>query len=168
MDSVHFFCYYIQIIQMQSLIIKTSHVSDKMKRKNPVMTTDEVKANNPTKKAVKYDVQDWEEDFPEPKSPPGTLESIVDLAQKQLLKEDLDLEEEDFICGSIGSMSLCSNSNSRPRSRIVQANWEQAAEASLFMDEMDSKSWHDYLDMKNKRDSLNSRSNPIRIKEKQY
>ena len=138
-----------------------------MKRKNPVMTTEEVKATNP-KKAVKYDVQDWEEDLEEPKSPPGTLESIVDLAQKQLLKEDLDLEEEDFICGSIGSMSLCSNSNSRPRSRIVQANWEQAAEASLFMDEMDSKSWHDYLDMKNKRDSLNSRSNPIRIKEKQY
>ena len=51
------------------------------------MTTDEVKANNPTKKAVKYDVQDWEEDFPEPKSPPGTLESIVDIAQREYREE---------------------------------------------------------------------------------
>ena len=123
---------------------------------------DEVKA---PKKAVSYNHCVQTEDLEEPKSPPGTLESIVDLAQRQL-KEDFDLEEEDFLCGSIGSISLCSNSNSRPRSRIVQANWEQAADLGL-MDEMDVKTWHDYLDMK-KRASLNSRSNPICIKEKQY
>ena len=136
-------------------------VADKIQNKNLVMT-EEVKA---PKKAVSYNHCVQTEVLEEPKSPPGTLESIVDLAQRQL-KEDFDLEEEDFICGSIGSISLCSNSNSRPRSRIVQANWEQAADLGL-MDEMDVKTWHDYLDMK-KRASLNSRSNPIRIKEKQY
>merc|ERR1719219_3359835 len=99
----------------------------------------------------------------QPKSPPGTLESIVDIAQRQYREEqphaDLLELEEDFFCGSsVGSVlseSLISgsvNNYSRPRSRIVQANWEQAAEASLIMDEFvdhPQKPWHDYgyLDM---------------------
>ena len=156
--------YFDHFVRADELTISILFFPDKIQRKSPVITEEA-----PKKAVKKYctgqDSDIWM-DLEEPKSPPGTLESIVDLAQKQL-KEDLDLEEDDFICGSIGSMSLCSNSNSRPRSRIVQANWEQAAEASLFMDEMDGKTWHDYLDMK-KRDSLNSRSNPIRIKDKQY
>ena len=131
----------------------------------------------------------------EPKSPPGTLESIVDIAQRQYREEqphaDLELDE-DFFCGSsVGSVlseSLAGGNNgfSRPRSRIVQANWEQAAEASLIMDELDPQKWsscHDYryLDMQTKNHPTTTtslirtaacttagRSEPIRIKEKQY
>ena len=164
---------------MQSLIIKTSHVSDKMKRKNPVMTTEEVKATNP-KKAVKYDVQDWEEDLEEPKSPPGTLESIVDIAQREYREEqpgaDLELEE-DFFCGSVGSAistlppESLNNNNLIPRSRIVQANWDQAeipnfVEDSHMADLMTSQRWHDYLDMNKKYTTNNPRSEPISITDK--
>merc|ERR1712141_222300 len=40
-----------------------------------------------------------------PKSPPGTLESIVGLAQQQLRADHPfeDFDDDDFFCGSLGS-----------------------------------------------------------------
>ena len=115
----------------------------------------------------------------QPKSPPGTLESIVDIAQREYREEqpgaDLELEE-DFFCGSVGSAistlppESLNNNNLIPRSRIVQANWDQAeipfVEDSHMTDLMTSQRWHDYLDMNKKYTTNNPRSEPISITDK--
>ena len=116
----------------------------------------------------------------QPKSPPGTLESIVDIAQREYREEqpgaDLELEE-DFFCGSVGSAistlppESLNNNNLIPRSRIVQANWDEAeipnfVEDSHMADLMTSQRWHDYLDMNKKYTTNNPRSKPISITDK--
>ena len=98
------------------------------------------------------------------KSPPNTLESIVDLAQKQLKAEQpFEDFEDDFFCGSIGSISNLSDGvNSTAgvlcRNAVVTGS-------NFFIEDLDHHRPHDYLEMSA---SLNSRSVPIRIKSKQY
>ena len=171
---------------------------DKIKNKDNVMSTlaTPTKENNPPLPSQKTSVNsavstitndsscvsEFGED--QPKSPPGTLESIVDIAQREYIEEhlagaDLELEEDFFTCGSVGSSvalppESLNNNNLIPRSSIVQANWDQA-EISGFEDLkkghpdlMNPQTWHDYLDMTKKYQTTNntSRSEPIRITDK--
>jgi hypothetical protein len=99
------------------------------------------------------------EAYEEPKSPPGTLESIVDIAQRELREEQPSFDQvdfdDDFLCGSVGSTYTISDVISRPRSRHVQASWDEAGRCStgpgdsidIIKDPPPSKYWHDYLDM---------------------
>ncbi len=159
---------------------------DKLKNKDNVKRNAEKKPSNLVLEAQttsekvmnKKFYEDFEDDMP--KSPPGTLESIEDMAREQLRQEqpdqDLELDADDFFCGSIGSVSTLSESNNnarnRHRSRIVQASWDQAeADAASMYDLVDpNMKWHDYLDMSKKygHPSHCNRSEPIRIKDKQY
>ena len=145
-------------------------------------TTGKVKVNSKTsrqkstesnsKKSFDYEDQSF-------KSPPGTLESIVDIAQREYREETLDgdLElEEDFFCGSVGSVSTISenmNNNNNRISRIVQANWNAAEVLDTNPDILDhmmmgqDQKWHDYLNMSKQYPTV-GRSKPISIKEKQY
>lgn len=90
------------------------------------------------------------------------------------------MDADDFFCGSVGSVSTLSETNNnhhhRPRSRIVQANWDQAEidASSVYDFDGGPKKWHDYIDMShhNKYSVTTNiaahRSEPIRIKDKQY
>ena len=96
----------------------------------------------------------------------------MDIAQREYRQENINSDfelDEDFFCGSVGSISTLSeslnNNNFKRMSSIVQANWDQAEVLDSTSDLLDLK-WHDYLDMSKK--YTGGRSEPISITEKQY
>lgn len=169
---------------------------DKQKYKDVILNSQKLMEKNSKKATAEQADETFEEfcnnqrDLEElTKSPPGTLESIVDIAQRQLREEAsddqaLEMETDDyFFCGSVGSVSTLSEynnnnqNNSRPRSRVVQASWDQAeAEAMFDLEAATVVKWHDYLDMTRSKYQTKAgsgaacqrRSEPIRIKDKQY
>lgn len=176
-------CVLVDKQKYKDVMIKTGVVSDKLENNSKAVMV-------ATAETFEEFCNNQSQDLDElTKSPPGTLESIVDIAQRQLREEQpdqgLEMETDDyFFCGSVGSVSTLSeyNNNNRPRSRVVQASWDQAeADAMFDLETATVVKWHDYLDMTRKYPTTTTvgnhgssgavcqrRSEPIRIKEKQY
>jgi len=90
-----------------------------------------------------------------PKSPPGTLESIVGLAQQQLRAEQPFEEfDDDFFCGSLGSTPSSAQFHS--------------IEKPLRNHGHKTRTWHDYIDMGPGSPTHGRRSIPIRIEGHPY
>ena len=123
---------------------------------------------------VLYLLQYEDETFP--RSPPGTLESIMGLAKEQLRAEQPfeDFEDDDFYCGSMGSTHSSSthfqslpNDKTSTLSTSIRKPRSHHNEGPSSLDHK-RRTWHDYIDMGSGSPRHGRRSIPIRIEGHQY